>query len=56
MRALAPVTVTHQVSIHSPEGLSELMLDIEGYFGHEITMIAADILPRTITRSKKLLN
>jgi len=51
---LAPVSVTHHASIYSPDGLGELMLSIEGYSGHEITAIALDIIPRTITRSKEL--
>jgi integrase len=48
------VSVTHHASIYSPEGLGELMLAIENYAGEEITAIALDIMPRTITRSKEL--
>lgn len=48
------MSVTHHASICSPEGLGELMLAIEGYAGEEITAIALDVMPRTITRSKEL--
>ena len=53
-RALAPLVVTHHPTIKNPEGIGQLLLAIESYSGEQITRIALEVMPRTITRSQEL--